>query len=432
MKKEEKKVPALRFRGFTDDWEQRKFGELANYKKGPFGSMLKKDMFVPRGVNTVKIYEQQNAINKNWQLARYFITKEYANKLSGFETHGGDIIVSCAGTIGELYELPCNCEPGIINQALMRIRVYDNIIDKNFYELSFSNMIYSFSKSRSNGSAIKNIPPFSDLKSMVLLMPKINEQKKIGYFFHSFNVLITLHQRKLEQLKTLKKYFLQNMFPAKGESVPNIRFKGFTGNWECQNFADVFKCTIPNNTLSRTELSYKNGSVLNVHYGDILIKYGSVLDIQNCVMPRILNKNRDDFEDALLKDGDVIIADTAEDEMAGKACEITNVQDCSIVSGLHTIVCRPRFNMASGYLGYYLNSNAYHRQLLPLMQGTKVFSLNKKNLQKTVVNYPPTKEEQRRIAIHFYRIDNLITLHQNKLDQLQTVKKFMLQNMFVS
>lgn len=106
---------------------------MAEYKKGPFGSALKKDMFVPRGKYTVKVYEQQNAINKNWQIERYFITKTYANKLSGFETHGGDIIVSCAGTIGEIYELPYNCEQGIINQALMRVRVDENVVDKKFF-----------------------------------------------------------------------------------------------------------------------------------------------------------------------------------------------------------------------------------------------------------------------------------------------------------
>lgn len=99
-------VPEIRFSGFTDVWEQRKFGDLADYKKGPFGSALKKDIFVPKSDTTVKVYEQQNAINKDWHLERYFITEKYANKLSGFRVEGGDIIVSCAGTIGETYELP--------------------------------------------------------------------------------------------------------------------------------------------------------------------------------------------------------------------------------------------------------------------------------------------------------------------------------------
>ena len=122
-------------------WEQRKFDDLADYKKGPFGSALKKDMFVPKSDMTVKVYEQQNAINKDWHLERYFITEEYANKLSGFRVEGGDIIVSCAGTIGETYEIPLDAEPGIINQALMRIKVKESIVNKKMFNILFTNMM---------------------------------------------------------------------------------------------------------------------------------------------------------------------------------------------------------------------------------------------------------------------------------------------------
>lgn len=176
----------------------------------------------------------------------------------------------------------------------------------------------------------------------------------------------------------------------------------------------MFDCTVPNNTLSRAELSYDEGTVLNVHYGDVLIKYGSVLNVQKDDIPRIPHRCREDFNGALLQDGDVIIADTAEDETTGKACEIGNLQGSAIVSGLHTMVCRPRNRMALGYLGYYLNSNAYHHQLLPLMQGIKVLSLSRSNIQKTSVSYPIAVKEQQLIAYYFSQLDNLITLHQRQ------------------
>ena len=185
-------------------------------------------------------------------------------------------------------------------------------------------------------------------------------------------------------------------------------------SWEQRKFDEVFDCTVPNNTLSRAELSYDEGTVLNVHYGDVLIKYGSVLDVQKEDIPRIPHRCREDFNGALLQDGDVIIADTAEDETTGKACEIDNLQGRAIVSGLHTMVCRPRYRMALGYLGYYLNSNAYHHQLLPLMQGIKVLSLSRSNIQKTSVSYPSAVKEQQLIASYFSQLDNLITLHQRK------------------
>ena len=192
----------------------------------------------------------------------------------------------------------------------------------------------------------------------------------------------------------------------------------------------MFDCTIPNNTLSRAELNYDSGSVRNVHYGDILIKYGSVVDVQNDEIPFATGKCSDDFKDALLQNGDIIIADTAEDETTGKACEIGNLQGVDVVSGLHTMVCRPRKKMALGYLGYYLNSDAYHHQLLPLMQGIKVLSLSKTNVQKTIVYYPKNKGEQELIAGGFHNLDNLITLHQRKLEKLKIIKKSMLENLF--
>ena len=207
------KNPEIRFEGFTDDWEQRKFGNLADYKKGPFGSAVTKDMFVPKSDDSVKVYEQQNAINKDWSLERYFLPNEYAlTKLKSFEVHGGDIIVSCAGTIGEIYEIPEDAEVGVINQALMRVRVNESIVDKKMFIIAFSNMIDVFSRTHSNGSAIKNIPPFADLKPMGVMMPSMDEQQKVSGYFEKIDNLITLHQRKCEKLKELKKYMLQNMF----------------------------------------------------------------------------------------------------------------------------------------------------------------------------------------------------------------------------
>ena len=242
------------------------------------------------------------------------------------------------------------------------------------------------------------------MAAMELMMPPtMREQQTIGGFFQQLDNLITLHQRQPFLHSTPEiSLTLQLIHPF------------YTSSWEQRKFDEVFDCTVPNNTLSRAELSYDEGTVLNVHYGDVLIKYGSVLDVQKDEIPRIPHRCREDFNGALLQDGDVIIADTAEDETTGKACEIGNLQGSAIVSGLHTMVCRPRYRMALGYLGYYLNSNAYHHQLLPLMQGIKVLSLSRSNIQKTRVSYPAAVKEQQLIAKYFSQLDHLITLHQRK------------------
>lgn len=234
-------------------------------------------------------------------------------------------------------------------------------------------------------------------------LPLLEEQRKIGKLFDTLDNLITLHQRQP---------FLHSTPDI--SLIVQLTLSFYTFSWEQRKFDEVFDCTVPNNTLSRAELSYDEGTVLNVHYGDVLIKYGSVLDVQKDDIPRIPHRCREDFNGALLQDGDVIIADTAEDETTGKACEIGNLQGSAIVSGLHTMVCRPRNRMALGYLGYYLNSNAYHYQLLPLMQGIKVLSLSRSNIQKTSVSYPIAVKGQQLIAYYFRQLDNLITLHQRQ------------------
>ena len=250
---------------------------------------------------------------------------------------------------------------------------------------------------------------------------KKSEQDAIGMFFGYLDNLITLHQRQP---------FLQS--PPDISLIVQLTPPFYTFSWEQRKFDEVFDCTVPNNTLSRAELSYDEGTVLNVHYGDVLIKYGSVLDVQKDDIPRIPHRCREDFNGALLQDGDIIIADTAEDETTGKACEISNLQGSVIVSGLHTMVCRPRNRMALGYLGYYLNSNAYHHQLLPLMQGIKVLSLSRSNIQKTSVSYPTAVKEQQHIAYYFSQLDNLITLHQRKCALLFSPFQALISMMFTT
>ena len=293
--------------------------------------------------------------------------------------------------------------------------------------LTYGPMITYYNKVSTGSLVEKQRVHFSDFLEFSLALPPLEERKKIAEILSTQDKAIELQGRKIEELKRFKKGCLERMFPRKGQKVPEKRFPGFTDDWEQRKFDEVFDCTVPNNTLSRAELSYDEGTVLNVHYGDVLIKYGSVLDVQKDDIPRIPHRCREDFNGALLQDGDVIIADTAEDETTGKACEIGNLQGSAIVSGLHTMVCRPRNRMALGYLGYYLNSNAYHHQLLPLMQGIKVLSLSRSNIQKTSVSYPIAVKEQQLIAYYFSQLDDLITLHQHKLEEMKKQKKALMQ-----
>ena len=161
-----------------ENWKWVRLGELGDYKKGPFGSALTKSMFIADSHEAVKVYEQKNAIKKDWKLGNYFIDKKYyEEKMKGFTVLNGDLIVSCAGTIGEQYFIPSEARIGIINQALMRIRIYKPI-NKKFYSILF-NYVIKLSSIRLKGSAIKNILPFEVLKNIVVPLPPLAEQKRI-------------------------------------------------------------------------------------------------------------------------------------------------------------------------------------------------------------------------------------------------------------
>jgi len=211
---------------------------------------------------------------------------------------------------------------------------------------------------------------------------------------------------------------------------PRVRFKGYTDDWEQRKLGETLY-SLRNNTLSRAELSLENGVAKNVHYGDILVKFGEILDVKKELLPMIVDELvLAKYRDSFLQNGDIVIADTAEDETVGKCSEIAGVSDEKIIAGLHTIPCRPLFNFASGYLGYYLNSDDYHRQLLPLMQGIKVTSISKSALQDTKIQYPKSLEEQEQIGTYLRWLGHLITLHQRKCDETKKLKKYMLQKMF--
>ena len=212
---------------------------------------------------------------------------------------------------------------------------------------------------------------------------------------------------------------------------PEIRFKGFTDDWEQRKFEDLF-AMLQNNTLSRAELSDEEGCALNVHYGDVLVKYNEILDVANSNLPMAVSSDIiEKYKSSYLQDGDVVIADTAEDESVGKCCEIAGAGDNIILAGLHTMPVRPTIKFASRYLGFYLNAPSYHRQLITLMQGTKVTSISKSSIKNTTVLHPNEYEEQNQIGEYFDKLDNLITLHQRKLEKLKKVKKSMLEKMFL-
>lgn len=220
------------------------------------------------------------------------------------------------------------------------------------------------------------------------------------------------------------------MMSKEKRRVPKLRFPGFTEDWEQCKLGEIFEY-LQNNTLSRDSLNYKIPNIKNIHYGDILVKFNEILDGSNKDIPYI-NPDLDlsKFSKSLLRDGDVIFSDTAEDDTVGKAIELQNVNAPFILSGLHTIPCRPLIPFGKGYLGNFFNSNSYRLQIRPLVQGIKVSSISKSALKDTMIKYPKNLDEQEKIGSLFQSITKMITLHQRKLEHLNLKKKALLQKLF--
>ena len=213
---------------------------------------------------------------------------------------------------------------------------------------------------------------------------------------------------------------------------PKVRFKQKDGGsypaWDRTTFAETF-IAINNNTFSRDMLNYEMGEVKNIHYGDILVKFGDICDIQGDSIP-FVNDDVDTSKYVRLINGDIILADTAEDETVGKAVEIFNVESDEVISGLHTMACRPIMRYASKFLGYYMNSPAFHNQLRPFMQGSKVTSIGRSNIVGTIISYPSSLDEQKEIANFLTSLDEVITESEAEIANLETEKIAVIKKLF--
>ena len=413
--------PEIRFAGFNDAWEQRKLGELGTITTGSTPSTSIPDYYSDDGI----VWVTPTDICEN-------ITFESARKLSDLGQQVGrvvpknTILVTCIASIGKNTMLG---NTGSFNQQINGLTPNENECDPYF--LLTESALWS-AKMKSSAAAgtmqIVNRTEFSELKTW---LPSLIEQQAISDFFRQLDNLITLHQRKYDKLTKVKKSMLEKMFPKNGANVPEIRFKGFSDAWEQRKLGEVLT-SLQNNTLSRADLSSEQGIAKNVHYGDILVKFGEVIDVKTESLPLIADEAViAKYKSSFLQNGDVIVADTAEDETVGKCTEIAGLGDEIVISGLHTIPYRPVRKFASGYLGYYMNSVSFHNQLLPLMQGIKVTSISKTALQNTDIIYPKSATEQEAIGKYFCQLDNLITLHQRELEKLKNIKKACLEKMFV-
>lgn len=252
-------------------------------------------------------------------------------------------------------------------------------------------------------------------------LPPYEEQQKIADSMSDINRLICNLEKLIAKKKAIKQGAMQELLTGKK------RLPGFSGDWESFLFGDLFDF-IPNNAFTRAQLAV-SGKAKNIHYGDILTKYGAYINADSTDIPYIAKEiDLSRFsEKCYLRSGDVIIADTAEDETVGKTLEVIRV-DHPILAGQHTLLCRPRIQFAEKFLGYYLNAACYHDQLLPCIVGTKVSSVSKASVAQTKLVVPEFEEQQTIASILSDMDDDIIELEQ-KLAKYRQVKQGMMQQL---
>ncbi|QEA32586.1 restriction endonuclease subunit S (plasmid) [Secundilactobacillus malefermentans] len=422
MKDNQAKYPQLRFKGFTDPWEQRKFEYLLDendgIRRGPFGSALKKECFVSQ--SDYVVYEQQNAIYNKYE-TRYNITKDKFEELKKFELKPEDFIMSGAGTIGRISRVPHGIDKGVFNQALIRFRIDNRITDSEYF-LQFIRADFMQKKltSTNPGSAITNLVPMSEVKKWGILVPQINEQSKIGIFFKQLDDTITLHQRKLAKLKELKQGYLQKMFPKNGSKFPQLRFAGFADDWEERKLSSGLR-EYTDRVIVEDDKEYYQISVRN-NFGGITLR-GSKMG-NKIGRKRQAKINLTKYPQTL-----IFTRQTVEQGGIGwvdKYCDGAIVTENMPTISLDTSVFSKYF-----LTNLFQTRIFYKNAILDNVEGgsAQIAIHESKFLSSTLLF--PNLDEQKKIGAFFKQLDDTITLHQRKLDLLKEQKKGFLQNMFV-
>ena len=406
--------PEIRFKGYTDEWEQRKLSDIYDSIGNAFVGTA-----TPYYAEQGHFYLESNNV-KDGQInhnSEVFINDEFYEKQKDKWLHTGDMVMVQSGHVGHAAVIPEELD----NTAAHALIMFRN--PKEEIEPYFLNYEYQTDKAKkkieniTTGNTIKHILA-SDMQEFVVDVPKYEEQKVIADYFRNLDHLITLHQRKCDETKKLKKCMLQKMFPKEGEKVPEIRFSGFTGDWKQRKLGDVAEI-IGGGTPKTSINDYWDGEInwyAPAEIGNLIYVSSS----QRKITKLGLNKS----SAKILPVGTVLFTSRAGiGKTAILACEGCTNQ------GFQSIV--PRKGMLDSYF-IFVRTEELKRYAETVGAGSTFVEVSGKQMTDMELMLPITIEEQQKIGNYFAEIDSLITFHQQRCDELKNIKKFMLQNMFVS
>lgn len=408
MQDNEKK-PALRFKGFTDPWEQRKLGEICDFITKGATPTTYGFSWQPDGVP----FFRNDSIKDNvFVFGEFSYISEAANEvLKRSEVHGNDILIAITGDIGKVGIIPDTVEKANINQHIARVRIRKEALPYFVYQYLASDDTQKEYQKIKTGLSMPQLS-LEQVRDIVVKIPEFNEQGKIADCLRRIDTLITLHQRKYEKLVNIKKSMLDKMFPKNGASVPEIRFKGFTDPWEQRKVGtlieDYTEKTVTQNQYPVLTSSQQQGIVLQEDYFA-----DRQVTTDNNVGYYVLPKGY--FTYRSRSDTDVFVFNR------------NNIVDKGIISYYYPVFA-PK-SCDSNFLLRRLN-HGIKKQLSMAAEGTGQKVLAHAKFKNMVVDVP-SQSEQEKIGTILEELDTLITLHQRKLEKLQNIKKSCLEKMFV-
>ena len=396
--------PRIRFKGFDNDWEQRKLLGCIQ-KITDFRGRTPKKLGMDWSENG---YLALSALNVKAgyidfsQDVHYGDQALYDKWMNGNELHEGQVLFTTEAPMGNVAQVPDN-KRYILSQRTIAFDVKEDIITENFLAtLLRSPAIFNTLTSISSGGTAKGVSQKSLAGVDIHIPTDLREQTLLADYFHSLDHLITLHQRKCEDTKKLKKYMLQKMFPQNGSKVPEIRFKGFTDDWEQRKLEDVVEFL---DTMRKPLEGAKRISGPYPYYG----ASGIV-----------------DYVDGYLFDEELVLL--SED---GANITDRNYPVCFLASGKywvnnHAHVLKTKDGNENNFICNSLERKDYKQY----NSGMAMPKLNQEVCRGIPISCP-SFDEQKKIGDYFRNLDHFITLHQNKCEELKKIKKYMLQNMFV-
>lgn len=415
MQDNEKK-PALRFKGFTDPWEQRKLGEIAFFSKGVGYS---KNDLCEEGTPII-LYGR---LYTKYETCIFDVDTFVKEKSGSVYSKGGEVIVPASGETAEDISIASVVvKPGILLGGDLNVVSPTAEYDSAFLALTISSgATHKYLSSLAQGKSVVHLHN-ADIQSVSAKFPTKREQEKIHLLFGKIDTLITLHQRKYEKLVNIKKSMLDKMFPQNGASVPEIRFKGFTDPWEQRKLGDAFERVVRKNTNNESRLpltiSAQDGLVDQITY------------FNNRVA------SRDVSNYYLVYNGEFAYNKSTSDGYPFGAVKRLDWYEKGVLSTLYIVFALKHPEKDdSDFMTVFYDTDRWHRGVAErAAEGARnhgLLNISADDFFDIDTTMPEDKVEQEKIGRLLKKLDTLITLHQRKLEKLQNIKKSCLEKMFV-